>query len=63
MKKYVAPMVMAKIIIEKTDLMAASATIGGNAGVSIGTPGSEGEPGAGSGGQAKHFSVWGDDEE
>ena len=63
MKKYVAPMVMAKIIIEKTDLMAASAKIGGDTGVSVGTPGSVGEPEAASGGQAKHFSVWGDEEE
>ena len=43
--------------------MAASAKIGGDAGVSVGTPGSEGEPTLNSGGQAKHFSVWGDDEE
>ena len=63
MKKYVVPMVMAKIIIEKTDLMAASAIIGGNAGVSVGTPNDPDAPASGSGGQAKHFSVWGDDEE
>lgn len=63
MKKYVAPMVMAKIIIEKTDLMAGSAIIGGNAGVGVGGPNDSDAPTEGSGGQAKHFSVWGDEEE
>ena len=62
MKKYIVPMIKAKMLIEESDLLAASPAFGGDSGVTGGSE-DDNKPGYGTGGQANHFNVWGDDEE
>lgn len=60
MKKYIVPMIKIQQLTEMSDLMAASPNYGGDAGISGGTGP---KPGNGTAGQAKHFDMWGDNEE
>ena len=53
-------MIKIQQLTEMSDLMAASPNYGGDAGISGGTGP---KPDNGTAGQAKHFDMWGDNEE